>query len=288
MPMTAALFAVGAIAIAALPPLNGFVSEWLLLQSLVGGARSSGAGLALAMPVAVAAVALTTGLVAATFVKAFGTGFLAQPRSPEAAEAHEAPATMRAGMAFLAVACLALGVGAPILRIPLEHVAGVVGVRGRLPLAPGVLTLGETGSAVAPLTLAFALLVTVTLLAAVRRVAGGRPRVAEAWGCGRTHMTARMEYTATSFAEPLARVFDDVLQPELDLDVTHKEESAYFVEAMRFRSGIRDGIERRIYLPVVRWVRVWGRAARVVQSGSVNLYLGYAFVALLVVLLVAR
>jgi hypothetical protein len=138
------------------------------------------------------------------------------------------------------------------------------------------------------MTLGFGLLVTVALLATVRWVAGGRPRVAEAWGCGRTHMTARMEYTATSFAEPLARVFDDVLQPELDLDVTHKEESAYFVEAMRFRSGIRDGIERRIYLPVVRWVRVWGRAARVVQSGSVNLYLGYAFVALLVVLLVAR
>jgi hypothetical protein len=97
-----------------------------------------------------------------------------------------------------------------------------------------------------------------------------------------------MEYTATSFAEPVQRVFDDVLRPNLDLEVTHKAESEWFVSSVRFHRGISDSIERRVYLPVISVVRRWGVAARIVQSGSVHRYLAYVFAAVVVVLVVAR
>jgi len=104
-------------------------------------------------------------------------------------------------------------------------------------------------------------------------------------------MTARMEYTATSFAEPLQRVFDDVLAPEQDVDVTHVRESAYLVESVEYRRRVPDRIERRLYAPVLTGVEAWGRGARKLANGSVHRYLGYGFTAvtaLLVVLAVTR
>ena len=110
MPVTAALFVIGALAICALPPFSGFASEWLLLQSLLHGFSAHGAA-TVAMPLAgVAALALTGGLTAAAFVKAVGIGFLGQPRTPAAAAAAEAGPAMAAGTALLAVPCLVLGV----------------------------------------------------------------------------------------------------------------------------------------------------------------------------------
>jgi hydrogenase-4 component B len=288
MPVTSVSFAIGAVSIAALPPLNGFVSEWLLLQGLVGGGRSGSSATAIAMPIAVAALALTTGLVAATILKAFGTGFLAQPRSPGAAEAREVAPTMLLGMSMLAALCVALGLFAPLLRAPLELVLGGIGATAGVPLGASGLGLVGSGADVVPFQVAAAVGIAVVLLAIVRRLVGGRARTVEAWGCGRSHQTPRMEYTATSFAEPLQRVFDDVLRPDLDLDVSHKAESEYFVESIRFHTGISDALERRAYRPVIAAFRAFGQVARVIQSGSVHRYLVYAFAALLVVLVVAR
>lgn len=292
MPATGILFAVGVFAIAALPPLNGFVSEWLLLQSLIRGASRAGVTLAIAMPVAVAAVALTTGLAAATFVKAFGIGFLAQPRSVEAAAAREVAPSMRAGMAMLAAGCVVLGLAPALLGPALARTLAVLPSAGGAPLSARgpQLALSGIASTMSPVLLAAGLVAGVVFVLAGLRVVGARPRprVAESWGCGRSVQTPRMEYTATSYAEPLMRVFDDVLRPDRDLDVTHVQESRYFVESVRVRTGIRDAFEERIYVPVVRAVSAWGRAARNVQSGSVHRYLAYGFVALLVVLVVSR
>ena len=115
MPRTGFYFLVGAAAISALPPLNGFVSEWLVFQALLGGAAVPQSEVAVLMPVAVALLALTSGLAAACFVKAFGITFLGIPRSSEAEHAHEAPRSMQSGMAFLAAACVALGLGAFVM-----------------------------------------------------------------------------------------------------------------------------------------------------------------------------
>src|SRR5665647_1312837 len=109
MPITGAIFMVGALSIAALPPFNGFVGEWLLFQSLLHGLPTSSTAVAIAIPLGVAALALTGGLTAAAFVKAIGVGFLGRPRSEEAAAAHEVPRTMQMGAGMLAGLCVVLG-----------------------------------------------------------------------------------------------------------------------------------------------------------------------------------
>jgi hydrogenase-4 component B len=117
MPWTALFFLIGAAAISALPPLNGFVSEWLVFQSLLGGVNIPVPEVAVVMPLAVGLLALTSGLAAACFVKAFGITFFALPRSSEAAHAHESPFSMQCGMGLLALACVGLGV-APFAVVP--------------------------------------------------------------------------------------------------------------------------------------------------------------------------
>src|SRR5207248_5828271 len=115
MPVTTVLFAVGALGAAALPPGNGFVSEWLLLQSLVHALPAGGVVTAVAMPLAVAVVALTAGLAVATFIKALGVGFFARPRSDAATAATESPPTMLPAVGVLAAACIGLALAPAVL-----------------------------------------------------------------------------------------------------------------------------------------------------------------------------
>lgn len=293
MPVTAATFAIGALAIASLPPMNGFVSEWLLLQSLVHSLPSNATAVAVGMPIAVAVVALAGGLAAATFVKAFGTGFLAMPRTTEADQAHEVSRTMQIGAIALAGVCVALALAPTVFAGPLERVTRIV--RGDADGAPvhtnGVyLRLSGIRAGLSPLLLAMCL--TVTTAAAVAVVRRGRVRRTvrniPAWGCGRTVQTGRMEYTATSFAEPLQRVFDDVLHPDIDVDVDHRTESRHYVEAIRYRMQTHDAFEHRVYEPLLAAARRWGDLARRIQNGSVHRYLAYSLVVLIVVLVVSR
>ncbi len=292
MPVTAATFAVGSLAIAALPPLNGFVSEWLLLQSLVHSLPSDAAIVAVAMPVAVAVVALAGGLAAATFVKAFGTAFLAMPRSTAADEATESPRTMQAGLVAMAAVCVALALAPAVLAEPLLRVADAVrGLADGQPIHTNGVYLRLEGieAGLSPLLLASGLTVMIAAAFAVVRSSRARHTVRDipAWGCGRTVQTARMEYTATSFAEPLQRVFDDVLHPEIDVDVDHRTESRHYVQAIRYRIHTRDAFEQRLYLPVLAAARRWGDRARRIQNGSVHRYLTYSLVTLIVVLVAA-
>src|SRR6478752_3943465 len=278
MPGTTAAFGLGALAASALPPGAAFVSEWLLLQALIHGLPTAGASAAIVMPLAVAAVALTAGLAVATFVKAFGIGFLARPRSPEAAHATESPPSMLAGMGVAAAACVGLAL-LPTLVLPT-----IGGVTTRL--------VGVAGS-LSPLMLTVALVIgLVATLAGVRVLATRRAaRAARLWDCGAGPLSARMEYTATSFAEPLQRVFDDVLQAEQDVEVTHAEESSYLVQTIEYRRRVPDRIERRLYEPVLAVFAAWGRAGRRLAPGSVHRYLGYGFYSLcglLILLVVTR
>lgn len=293
MPVTTACFGVGSLAIAALPPLNGFASEWLLLKSLVHEVADPPVVVATVMPLAVGVVALTGGLAAATFVKAFGTGFLALPRSSNAEAATEVSASMRFGMVALAMACVGLGLVPNLVVAPLQRsvqaLTGLADGPGVEVVGLGMETAGAAGR-LAPGVIAVALAIAVAAVTAtgwIMKVRRHRRRVA-AWACGRTVQTARMEYTSTSFAEPLQRVFDDFLRPELDLDVSHTSESRYYLEAVRFRIGITDAFESRLYRPLVERLRRLGEYARVLQNGSIHLYLGYMLVVVLVVLVLSR
>lgn len=288
MPVTTAVFGWGALAASALPPGTAFVSEWLLLQALVHGVPEGGGAEAVVMPVAVAVVALTAGLAVATFVKAFGVGFLARPRSRQAGEAHESPPSMLAGMVLAAAVAAVLAV-LPTLVLPAVGAAAAVAVGGG-PATSGVLTVRLTGVAgeLSPLVYAVALLAAVVLvLGGLRATATRRARrAARLWDCGGGPLSARMEYTATSFAEPLQRVFDDVLEPEQDVTVDHVEESRYLVRAVEYRRAVPDRVERRLYPPVIAALRAWGEAGRRLATGSVHRYLGYGFYTLCGVLLV--
>jgi formate hydrogenlyase subunit 3/multisubunit Na+/H+ antiporter MnhD subunit len=294
MPVTGAVFLVGGLAIAALPPLNGFVGEWLLFQSLLHGLPTSSTEVAIAVPIGVAALALTGGLTAAAVVKAVGVGFLGRPRSQGAADASEVPHTMQIGAGVLAAACVVLGIVPAIILPAIERAAA-----GALPAAPGhslhaSVEIGLKGiqGVLAPAALAAGLAVAVLAVIGLRRLAQGRyrrrltVRLTEAWGCGRALQTARMQYTATSFAEPLQQVFDDVLRPDRDLDVSHLTESTYYTEKIAYRTSIGDVIEHDLYRPAIGAVYGWGRWTRRLQNGSVHRYLAYGLVALVVILAV--
>jgi len=290
-PWTAACFLAGAVASAGLPPLNGFVSEWLTFQALLQNIRLPQPSMNLAFALAIAGLALAAGLAVAAFVKAFGITFLALPRSDAAAGAHEAPVPMRVAMVATAAACAGLALGASAIVPALAAVAATL-VPAPAPITVGAwLTLNISGDfaslsmpAVA-LALAGGILLPVLLLV----VARARPRVRryETWGCGRLLQTARMEYTATAFADPFTRVFDFFYRPAARLDVDAHPESRFFVRRIRYENPTRFIVDEWLYRPLGRVLRAAAQRAAVVQSGSPNLYLAYVLVALLLLLLVA-
>ena len=290
-PWTAACFLVGAVAIAGLPPLNGFVSEWLTFQVLLQNVRMPQPAMNLAFALAIAGLALAAGLAVACFVKAFGITFLALPRSEAAAAAHEAPAPMRVAMLAAAAGCVALALGASWVVPALAVVAAtLVPAPSPVTIAAG-LTLevsGEFASLSVPavaLALAGAVLLPWALLSVAR--ARPRPRRYETWSCGRVLQTARMEYTATAFADPFTRVFDFFYRPQTRLDIDRHPESRFFVRRIRYENPTRFIVDEWLYRPLGRVLRAAARRAAVVQSGSPNLYLAYVLVALLLLLLVA-
>ncbi len=293
MPVTAACFLVGAAAISGLPPLNGFASEWMLFQSLLAGIWIPHSFATAMLALTIGMLALTAGLAAACFVKAFGISFLAIPRSDPARNAREVPGAMRFGMMFLAAVCILLGI-LPSLVVPfLSRAAGrmrgidAAGVTFQLALP---VDFGSQSSQISPLVLALLLIgviAAIPLLLRLLRVRGGI-RSAESWGCGRIVQTARMEYTGTAFAEPLRRVFGDLYRPTRDITVGVLPESRYFVQSIQYRSQVRSWFDEFLFTPLDRAVQRLGGMSRWLQSGSVHWYIAYLFLALVLLLLISR
>jgi hydrogenase-4 component B len=293
MPWTALFFLIGSAAISALPPLNGFASEWIVFQVLLGGFDIPIPEIAVLMPVAVGMLALTSGLAAACFVKAFGITFLAIPRSREAEHAHESPLSMRIGMAILALACIGLGL-APFAVVPL--LGRVLAGLGGLPDTQAAFTLNlslrtpNSFGQMSPTLAALGLMVILAIvpLAILGLRVNRRIRLSDSWGCGRLGQTPRMEYTATAFAEPLRRVFAELYHPSKELTMHFHPESKYFVQSIEYRSVITPWLEKALYDPLLRLVTFIARQVRRLQSGSPHLYLVYITIALVVLLLAAR
>ena len=219
------------------------MAEWVLLQALIHGDGHEDRCSRSLLPVAVAVVALTAGLALLTFVKAYGIAFLARAavaRAP-AALTRARPGDARGDAARRAVAVLAArpgpgpGRGGAGRRRRCRRASSAVGLLGARPAGVGALldpvALAAAGAAVA---------VPVLVVTGGRRGAAPRRDVDLAWGCGGVRVSPRMQYTATSYAEPLVRVFDDALQPERDLEVTHLDESRYLVAQVRFRQRVAD------------------------------------------------
>ncbi len=281
MPYTAAFFLAGAVAIAGLPPLNGFVSEWLTFQALFAlPAAMAGLGGKLAAAVLVSLLGLTGALAAACFAKVFGMVFLAKPRSAHAAEAREASALMLAPMGLLAALCLALGV-LPVLLLGTlaQTVAPFLGETAAAALAPGEWYAAGFNAAAAAGTISPAA-TTALLLAGALAAAGlyrafgrGGRTAGETWTCGIVP-TARMEYTATGFAEPIRRTFAAILLPKPDI-VEDKAPHRYFGRRMVFHVKITYVFTEAVYRPVSRGVVALSNFMKRIQTGSVQLYIGY-------------
>jgi len=291
MPWTGLFFLIGAVSITALPPTNGFVSEWLVFQALFLSAQLPTLFLKLMLPIAAAILALTGVLALVCFAKAFGISFLALPRSSHARHAEEVPIAMRIGMGSLAVCCVGLGL-APMIVVPLlDRITGpLTGVS----ISDKVLSLDgwaldtvnvEFGSISTPILAA--MLIACGLLGLfLAFVFGGRlvKRYYKTWGCG-INLSPRMEYTATGFAQPIRQVFRAIYQPTVKLETEFLEESRYFAKRRHFDLLIEPVFEKYLYDPVVNLFMGIADRLSILQAGSLTLYLTYIFVTLVVLLL---
>ncbi|MEW5992384.1 MAG: proton-conducting transporter membrane subunit [Chloroflexota bacterium] len=292
MPLTAIAFAIGAAAISGLPPLNGFASEWLTFQGLIGAGGEASLSLVArsAALVAVGALGLTTALAVACFVKATGIGFLALPRSAGAAAARETSRAMGVPMAALAAACVAVGIAAG----PIGGVIGTVadGLLGQVPSSarPAELTGLDTpvtgldaAYGAAPLAVLLGLLALVAWIASVRSRATRRTST---WTCGVDPEPA-FQYTATSYAKLIRLYFGPILRPAREVSV-ELHPGTPFPRTVRYRGEVSHVIDERVYRPVHRAAVGAAELVRRLQSGSLQLYLAYAVTALVVLLLLAR
>jgi hydrogenase-4 component B len=290
MPVTAGLFLVGSVAIVALPPLNGFSGEWLIFQALMRlGAVDGSGGIATLAAVAAAALALTGALALACFVRAFGVGFLAQPRTDAARDAREVPRSMQGGMALLALACIAFGLLPwPLLRLLRPVTEGLVGAQAHPALgASGIFDAAMLQGSYAPLAVVAALLLLGVAPWLVARLFGnaGRVRVSPTWVCG-VDLEPRMQYSATGFAKPIRLIFQAVIRPQRTV-VLDRPESPFVVGAVRYDETVQP-IYERPYARVVQLLVSASHRIRALQNGSVRAYLTYIFVTLVIVLILAR
>jgi hydrogenase-4 component B len=289
MPWTSACFLIGAIAISGLPPLNGFVSEWLLFQSLQPGVMLPQPVVAALVTIAVGLLALTGGLAVAGFVKAFGITFLAMPRSEQAEQAREVGMPMRIGMVLMALACVVLGV-APFAVVPRlgSALAGLDGLPAVAPVFSFNLSLQTSGgfAQMSPTLIAGGVLLLVVLVPLVMLLlrVNWKQRIGESWGCGRLGQTPRMEYTATAFAEPLRRIFAELYRPTKELTIDFHPESKYFVQSIEYKTDIRSWFEEFLYDPLLKAVHWVSFNVRKLQSGSLHSYITYLFLVLVVML----
>jgi hydrogenase-4 component B len=293
MPWTALFFLIGAAAISALPPLNGFVSEWLTFQALLLGFPIADLTTKIAVPLTVGLLALTGALAAACFVKAFGITFLGMPRSVHAGSAHESAPSMIVAMGFLAGVCVLLGVvPGKVVSALSPLVASLTGSEfsGQVALGGGMLVIPEsTATSVSPAALAVLLVVIMLVPLGVGALVGGkmRRRVAMTWACGLQKIEPQMQYTATGFSKPIRIIFSNIYRATHEIEVS-EDSSPYFHPQVRYELKTESVFLRYFYEPVFAFVLGSARIFRKIQTGRVQSYLAYIFIVLTILLLFAR
>jgi NADH:ubiquinone oxidoreductase subunit 5 (subunit L)/multisubunit Na+/H+ antiporter MnhA subunit len=285
LPRSTTIGLIGTLGIAALPPLNGFVSEWLIFQGLFQGFRVPSHLVGILIVAAAAALGLTAGLAVNAFVRGFGIPYLGMPRTRAAATAVETGQPV-AGPGLLAAACVALGIGAPLVLSVLARAArAVTGTDIRPNLVIGKLTVipAHTNfSALSPTYLAVYLIAVMAVPAAIYRV--GRPygvsRTAPVWDGGIVAFKPRMQYSAMTFASPVRVTFDAVYRPSVSIRRA-SDDPAGRSGPVHYDSEVRPIFQQFLYRPMVRAVEWLADRVRPIQSGDVNLYLLYVFLVVL-------
>jgi len=286
MPRASVITFAGTLGIAALPPFNGFVSEWLIFQGLFQGFRTGSHLVAILIVLAAATLGLTGGLAIYAFVRGYGIPFLGMPRTRQAADASEAGQPV-AGPALLAVACAALAVGAPVVLTALARaMRTVTGVALRPVLLPGNLTVipAHTNfSGFSPTYLTVFLLAVLAVPALI--YLAGRPRagsvIVPVWDGGLVAFKPRMQYSAMTFSAPTRVTFDALYRPEVSVRRA-SDDPAGRSGPVHYESQASPVFDRYLYRPVICAVEWLADFVRPLQSGDVNLYLFYVFAAVIV------
>ncbi len=286
LPTTAILFLIGGLSLSALPPFNGFVSEWAIFQSLFHLSLDvPGFGIKMTGAVAISALGLTGAFAAGAMVKHFGTAFLAMPRSEHAEHAVEVPVTMRAGMFLLALSCVGLGVVPGFVLGIVENISEMMfrthvqsaslfhmpfGSSSEGILFPGVLWIGLPG------------IVLLTVFFLRHWLGKNEMRVDETWNCGTT-LRPSMEYTGTSFSNPVLVILQQIVGTRRVVDV--HAHYAYYPRRINHFMQTHYSIEAVAYRPMVELTVKLAQKIRVIQNGNLQSYLAYMVIALIIALL---
>jgi hydrogenase-4 component B len=279
MPKSAILILIGVLSICALPPFSGFISEWLTFQSLLLGFNLNESFPMIILSISAAVLALTGALAAFCFLKFFGIGFLALPRSKHAEQAKEANTPMLIGMGIFATLSILLGI-LPFYVLPLlERItASFTGnldsftLRSFATFAIPSSTISLSTPTILILVFIFMLILSAIIFLVDRK----KQPVYETWGCGQPVSTSRNEYTATAFSKPVMMWFKNLYRPEREIDVTYST-SPLLKESFKFESRIEQIIEQYLYEPVVDFVITRSRKLLIIRTGSIHTYLSYIF-----------
>ena len=288
--VTAPLFLVGALAISAIPPLNGFLSEWLIFQSILNGFHIPSVIIKIITIICGAVVALTGALVATCFVKAFGISFLALPRSDHAKKAKEVPVIMLVSMGLLASLCVFLGIFPVKVMMVINSVNTHLLNTNILPaitsydwlhtksVQTNFTDLSPTSATVLGLIL---FTVTFGVLTSIK------PRfvkkIYETWTCGRSP-EPRLEYTATAFTRPFKTIFSNLYRPQREVRTEYSVPN-FFVKSITYVDEVTPIFEKYFYSPVSRAVLSISNRVRWVHTGSIHIYLTYIFITLIILII---
>jgi formate hydrogenlyase subunit 3/multisubunit Na+/H+ antiporter MnhD subunit len=289
MPATAFYFLVGALAISALPPLNGFVSEWLTFQAALQASQLEHGVVRSLVPLFAATLALAGALTAMCFVKVYGVAFLGRPRrAPDAAHPPgDASLAERLGLAWLTAACFVLGLFPAAMLLALNRVGqSLTGASlGTEALESSWLWLVPTAAAQASYSPVIFLLVVLAVVLItvrlVRRFYHGRIRVADPWDCGFPEQTTRMQDTADAFGQPIRHVFGPLYLMKRHLPAADDPHPKYSVK-------VEDRHWYWLYLPVARLAEYASSKVGLLQRGRISIYLLYSFLTLLALLVFVR
>ncbi len=288
MPRTAFVFLVGCVAISALPPLNGFVSEWLTFQAVLLSPQVASWGLKLLVPTAGALLALSAALAAACFVRAFGISFLGRARTPAAAAAHEADGFSLAAMYLLAALCLAAGIFPGLFIDALAPVTHEL-IGATMPHQAhvewlSIVPIAESRSSYNGLLVFIFVVASGSIGAfAIHRLASDRLRRGPAWDCGYPDPSTATQYTASSFAQPIRRVLGTTVFRAREIGEMPPPGST---APARLTVDIHDVIWETLYAPISSLVSFAAERLNVLQFLSIRSYLTLVFSALILLLLV--
>jgi hydrogenase-4 component B len=295
MPQTAFFFLIGSMAIAALPPFNGFFSEWLTFQSLFQGISELDFSAKWLFIAAAGSLAFTGGLALTCFVKAFGSTFLARPRGRETLAAKDPSLSLRIGMAALAALSLLFGILSGTITSILERIGRDIASCHNDPSPFSAATfqclkVANFSSVSAPLLCAIFIVTFLIVSVVVKKVVNVNQKtsVGTTWDCG-SDLTPRMEITATGFARSITTIFKRILKPSIQHETEyHDAESRYLPKSRMVTFSIKDLYLSYLYKPLNKIIALLSIRAKTIQSGNVNAYILYIFVALLLALMVVK